>query len=476
MEKLKVGLVGTYQKNFNINLALQKLRESIEFLEDLSQKEGFHFYPISKGIVHREDVVRAKKELEDKKIDFLLVQNCSISAGDNILPFAGMRSYLGLWSIPEPTEEGSLPLASFVGSNMYASIIGHYLADYDIPFKWFFGAPQDRIFLDRFKLTLKVLKALKSLANSHIALIGGVAPGFYDLYLDQRNLQSIYGVSISSHELSEVLEKARAYPESKVEKIVKQIKSEGKNTNIDDETFARATRVYLALGEIVKNNGYQALALSCWPKFQSEYGLAPCSIVGRLNQNGIVVACEGDISGALSMLLSNYLNQQCSTLMDLPKFDWRDESLLMWHCGPAAKCWADNKGITYRTHFSLGTQEPGQPVRGVGIVNDMTFKSGPITITRITNEGTKIFLATGKIMDKKKKSYYGSGGWVSDLKIGFRSVSALDFVNTIMVNRVQHHFTLAFGNLTEEMIEMASWLQIQPLEAVPYQKYMQNPH
>ena len=53
MEKLKVGLVGTYQKNFNINLALQKLRESIEFLEDLSQKEGFHFYPISKGIVHR---------------------------------------------------------------------------------------------------------------------------------------------------------------------------------------------------------------------------------------------------------------------------------------------------------------------------------------------------------------------------------------------------------------------------------------
>lgn len=115
-------------------------------------------------------------------------------------------------------------------------------------------------------------------------------------------------------------------------------------------------------------------------------------------------------------------------------------------------------------------------MRGVGIVDDMTFKSGPITITRITNEGTKIFLATGKIMDKKKKSYYGSGGWVSDLKIGFRSVSALDFVNTIMVNRVQHHFTLAFGNLTEEMIEMASWLQIQPLEAVPYQKYMQNPH
>jgi len=55
-------------------------------------------------------------------------------------------------------------------------------------------------------------------------------------------------------------------------------------------------------------------------------------------------------------------------------------------------------------------------------------------------------------------------------------VSALDFVNTIMVNRVQHHFTLAFGNLTEEMIEMASWLQIQPLDAVPYQKYMQNPH
>jgi len=321
------------------------------------------------------------------------------------------------------------------------------------------------LFLDRFDLTLRVLSTLKSLAQSRLALVGGIVPGFYDLYFDERNLRSRFGVTVSNHELNEVLHKAKEYKGKQVSRVTEEIKKEGKNKDVEPDDFEKAARVYLALEEIVVRNGYQALAISCWPKFQDEYQFNVCSVVGRLNQNGITTSCEGDIPSALSMLLLNYLNHQRSTLMDLVKFDPNDNSLLMWHCGPAAQCWADREGMTYCTrHFD-----------GLGIINDMVFQSQPTTIMRITREGRNVFLATADILSSDKKSYDGSRGWFGNLKLKSKKVSALDFVNTVLVHRMQHHFPIASGDLTNECMEICSWLDIAPLEVVPYRSYLQNP-
>lgn len=465
LKKLSVGLVGTYQKNFIVSLALKGLEESIQAMGKLAKENEFNFYPVRKALITKKDAEKARRELEDKGVDFLLIQNSSFSAGEIILPLAQMNAHLGLWAVPEPTQEGPLPLNSFCGMNMYGSIITQYLKDYDIPFKWFFGRPEDQLFLDRFKLTLRVLTALKSLAYSRISLVGGVAPGFHDLYFDERKLQSRYGISIFRNELSEVLDKAKQYGRKKVGKLAEKIKNEGVSRNVDAKEFDKAARVYLALEEIARGNGYDAMAINCWPKFVDEYQFAPCSVIGRLNQNGIVAACEGDIPAGLSMLLLNYLNQDTSALMDLSKFDVQDDSILLWHCGVAAPCWANKEGVEYRVHT----------IQKVACVNNMILKAQPAIIMRTTDDGKKMFLATADIIDRKKKSYEGSRGWLDNIQIRGRKVSALDFINTVMVEGVPHHFPIATGDLTDELMEVGAWLGIEPLKVVRYKEYMQRP-
>lgn len=466
MQKLNVGLVGCYQSGFNERVVLTGLGRSIEDLEELSKTKNFNFYPIREGVFDRNSAIKAKKELEAKGVDFLLIQNSSFAPGEIILPLATMNVRLGLWAVPEPTDEGPLPLdSSFCGMNLYASIIGHYLRDHRISFKWFFGNVKDELFLARFDLTLRILSALKSLSRSRLALVGGIASGFYDLYFDERSLKSRFGITVSNCELGEVLSKAKGYKGSQVSSMAEEIRKEGKNKDVDPRDFEKAARVYLALEEMATKNRYQSLAVSCWPKFQDEYQLNVCSVVGRLNQNGITTSCEGDIPSALSMLLLNYLSHRRSTLMDLVKFDSGDDSLLMWHCGPTAQCWADREGMTYCTrHFD-----------GLGMINDMVFQPQPTTIMRITQEGRKMFLATADILSSSKKSYDGSRGWFGNLKLNNEKVSALDFINTVLVHRMQHHFPIASGDLTNELMEVCSWLGIEPLEAIPYRSYLQNP-
>jgi len=299
----------------------------------------------------------------------------------------------------------------------------------------------------------------------------------YDLYFDERKIRSIYGTSICSHELSEILDKAERFSQEDVESVIADIKKEGQNKNVNEKYFKKAARVYLAIEKILKENGYDALAISCWPKFQNEYEFAPCSTIARLNQNGIVATCEGDILGALSMLILNYLNENKypATIMDLPKFDMKDNSLLLWHCGPSARWWANDKGMTYCTHFNLGVKSSDGHFENVGIVNDLIFKEQNITIMRIVNDGTKMLLATGKITNSNKKSYDGSRGWVNGLKMINKQVPVLDFINTVIVYRLPHHFPLASGNLEDKLMELSSWLRVKPLEPIPYRKYMQNP-
>jgi hypothetical protein len=48
-------------------------------------------------------------------------------------------------------------------------------------------------------------------------------------------------------------------------------------------------------------------------------------------------------------------------------------------------------------------------------------------------------------------------------------------MNTIMVERVNHHYPTASGDLTQELNELASWTGVRVLDAVPYRQYMQNP-
>ena len=82
---------------------------------------------------------------------------------------------------------------------MYQAINRGYYNEEKYPAKWYFGEVDDPLFSERMTVTVRALRAVKRLCTSRIALIGGIAPGFNDLYFDERKLLRLFpGSNITS--------------------------------------------------------------------------------------------------------------------------------------------------------------------------------------------------------------------------------------------------------------------------------------
>ena len=380
MQSLKVGLVSSSQLSFPGDKK-SVYEASAQKLRALSGQLGFELYVHPGTVITPDDGYAAVKALEGEGVDFILLQCTSFSAGALAPIFARARAALGLWAIPEHADHGVLPFNSFCTINMYSGIIGHYLKDYNIPIKWFFGDVEDPLFRGRLAVTVRALRAIKNLKASKVALIGGIAPGFDDLYDDERTLiRRFDGIRINRlHEYSEVRDRAVAYSAAQVSAEMERIAAEagGVLNRRADETLETNARFSLAYDDFIKEYGYDAIAVSCWPKFQDEFQYSVCAVVGGLNDKGIPTACEGDLTSAISMLLLKYLSDDVGMLMDMGAFDQADDTVLMWHCGPAASRFCRQNGYRLSVNYhGMAHEEGRERANCCGVTRDMVFDPG----------------------------------------------------------------------------------------------------
>ena len=341
---------------------------------------------------------------------------------------------------------------------------------------------------------MAALRAIKKMQHSNVALIGGIAPGFNDLYDDERKLIRLFdGIRINRlHEYGELKDIAHSIPQDEVDAKVALLKAEANAINgaideqineVDPAKEVRKmsllevnARYALAYDKFLEKFKYDALAVSCWPKFQDDYLFSVCAVVGEINDKGVVCGCEGDLTSTISQLLLSYIANDITMLMDLSAIDEKDDSVMMWHCGPASKRFCEDKGYSYSLNYS-GKDHEGRDLDhavGTGITRDMVFDEDKYTIARLTGESNKMLVASGVMQDGEKASYCGSRGWLGKLQLNRKDISALDFFNTIMVHGFQHHFPMVKGDYTEEVMEVMAWLGLEGLEAVPYENYLQR--
>jgi L-fucose isomerase-like protein len=451
-------------------------KKIIKQLEPLKKEFDFDLITVKDPVRSEDDGKRVKTYFDESNVDFTMIFCPSLPYGRAILPLVKVNSYIGIWAVPEPTKNGVLQLNSFCGLNMVGTIIANYFTEYDIPFKWFYDYPDTQLFKDRLRITMKAIRAIKILKNTRIGQVGDLADGFENMYVDERILDKKFGTYIQTrHTVEDIVRRAKAYKDEEINKKLDEINKEGKwnKDHVSSEEMNRMARVNKALVDFAKDNNYNALAISCWTKFQEIYDLAVCGAMGRLNQAGIVAPCEADISSTVIMVVLKALSGKIPTINDMVSLDPDDTSINLWHCGVAGKDWANEDGITWDEHFNIGEQKDGK-WNGKGVVADMTFKPGDITVATLLNDFNNLFILTGTVM-KNKEAYYGSSGWVNNLKICGKSVDIKELLNTIMTHRVNHHYPTAYDNLYEELAEFAAWKKIKVFKPVEYENFMQNP-
>ncbi len=165
-------------------------------------------------------------------------------------------------------------------------------------------------------------------------------------------------------------------------------------------------------------------------------------------------------------------SEEPAMLMVLSAFDRKDDTVLLWHCGPAPKNFCCDDGYALGLNYS-GKAHNGT-LTGTGCARDLVFAPGPLTAGRLSAELDSMFIAGGNVLEPgKKTSICGSRGWMGDLQLAGEKISALDFVNTILSQGVSHHYPLCKGDLQAELMEISAWLGLKVTQKTEYKPWLQ---
>ncbi len=474
MKKIKVGLVGLIQHNFRGDKE-SVYRRSIEELKELSNEFNFEFVFKKDFVVTRQDAQIAKAEMEEQKVDLLLIQSTSFSSGYLIQELAQFNGFIGLWAVPETTKSGPLPLNSFCNMNLNMSELERFLPYLDKDAKWFYGYPKDELFKRRFLTTLRALRAIKNISGSRFLLVGGRAPGFDNLFYDPRLLRGKLGVSVEEMEFGDLKTRLLNQPDEKIKDVITEIESK---YMIKDEfaknSINKMARLIATVRDLKEEGKYDGFAISCWPKFRAELGMVPCASYAFLSDEMNTTVCEGDIVSLVSMKILQYIADYPAILMDLSDIDFKDNSIFLWHCGIGSKYYAKEQ-ITLEKHFNPGPKDPEKGWLTMAPVAAMKFAQMPVTIARLTNNLDEYFVMSGEFFENENKpDFDGSRGWLGKLRYFEEDITVLDLVNTIMVNKLEHHFPLVKGDYTNEIIEFMNWMGFDKVPKIEYKDYYQR--
>ena len=471
MKMLRIGFAAGFMDGFS-KAGLDTFARYQGELDSLGRKLGFECVHYQKPMMSVQDARAIREDLDAKDVDFLLLFQPAYIIGDNVYELMKTRARLGLWAVEEPRDEGPMPLASFVNLCQNMGIARQMFKGSPKKVKWFFGPLEGPLFRPRFEITVKALAAIKNLANAKVAQIGKLADGHINHTVDNRDLFRHLGVDVSrDFEIEDVMALGEKIAESEVRAELATLDKLCRRQRIGADKVEYAVRLFLAVKKLSEEHGWSGVAFSCWPKLMPLKGMSGCLVNALLNNLKIPGGCEADVVGTVSMLVLKLLTDQTTVLMDLPKFDQQDNTLMIWHCGTAPFDMANEKGVLLERHYFADYSDQAH-MKDCGPITDVEFRASPMTVFRLARELDHFLYFTGRFLDSGKKAFSGSRGWAGDLRLYKEPVKVLDLMNTIMDNFYAHHYPLVLADVSSCLEELAWWLDLQRVPKAEYRDYM----
>lgn len=179
------------------------------------------------------------------------------------------------------------------------------------------------------------------------------------------------------------------------------------------EEIVKSTRLYLAMKRIMQQEKARAITINCLGLFRRKSLPAyPCLGFCKLNNLGLVGACEGDIRSTLTMLIFGYAFGIPGFISD-PVFDTSTNTIIHAHCVSATKMdgpkgpqcpyiirshMEDNKGASLQVKHRVGEVVT---MAELADLETMLVSTGTITGNPDVDRGCRTKIAT-KVADARK--------------------------------------------------------------------------
>lgn len=150
-----------------------------------------------------------------------------------------------------------------------------------------------------------------------------------------------------------------------------------------------AERIYWALKQVVQDNRLQGFTIRCFDLLSAIHNTG-CLALARLNSEGLVAGCEGDVPALLSMIIVRALVGLSGFQANPARIDPETGEMTLVHCTIPLDM---VERYELDTHFESGI--------GVGIRGYM--RTGDITLFKISGDLSRHFIAEGTLLRNESR-------------------------------------------------------------------------
>jgi L-fucose isomerase-like protein len=258
--------------------------------------------------------------------------------------------------------------------------------------------------LERF---LGVCRVVRGLRTARIGAIGARPNAFNTTRYSEKLLEAS-GISVSTLDLSEVIERARGLDDGdpRVTAQVAAITGYASATRVPDVKLQTMAKFGVVVTEWMTALDLDASAIQCWSALQQSLGVNCCTVMSMMSEKLMPSACEVDVAGTVAMYALQLASGRPSALVDWNNNYGDDpDKCVFFHCGNWAKSFVP--GVEISTAPILGTTL-GEG-NTYGAMAGRTPGGAPVTFARISTsdrEGrVKAYLGEGRFTDDPLKTF-----------------------------------------------------------------------
>ena len=233
----------------------------------------------------------------------------------------------------------------------------------------------------RLNVLARVAEAKQKLKGCRLGIIGQPSDWLISSTFKPEILREHLGIELVEIPMAELLQAIDNTPETTV--------LEDAPSEAIRKALPMTNRIYGALRSIVNGHGLQGFTLRCFDLLTTVHNTG-CLALARLNSEGIVAGCEGDVPAMLSMQVVQSLLGVSGFQANPASINPESGEMLFAHCTIPL-----NMVTRYEldTHFESGI--------GVGIRGYM--QEGPVTIFKLAGDLSRNFIAEGMLMRNQSK-------------------------------------------------------------------------
>lgn len=409
--KIKIGMAPTRRNIFSKEDALkfkkltqEKLRHlNIDYVDiDDINEEGLLF--------DESHVAKVVAKFKSEKVDALFFPHCNFGSEGLVCQVAKeMNLPVLLWG---PRDESPLPDGARLRDTqcgLFAT--GKVLRRFNVPFTYIPNCHLDETAFERgIKNFVAAANVVKEFRKLRILQISTRPADFLTMMCNEGELLEKFGIQIRPIALPDLTNRILKLEAGEDPEVLQTIKHMEQNMEIcvPEKDVKRLACLKVAMKRFAREFECSAVAIQCWNALQDVLHIMPCVANSLLTDEGIPVACETDIHGAITAVIA-----QAAAMGKTPSFfaDWtvrhpdNDNGELLQHCGPWPISLAkEGTKAKLDRPFAFPEHCPGSVVAEI--------KGGEMTILRFDGDHGEYSILAGKARGIEGPRTIGTYVWI----------------------------------------------------------------